>query len=142
MKQFLSKIDPVEAGLAILAGIFVILQYKFLRSNNYFWGTGASFFTGLYSIHNGRKKVRQAQEQHKKAVWYKQPGILVGIAMLFGIPIFIIEYLKNTFLPGAANLLNASENIILAAFFIFFVAAAYFFIKDIIRALRFEDWNW
>lgn len=74
---------------------------------------------GIYNILNGRRRLRQAQEQGQNIVWYKQVGILTGVEYILLACAFLLNIsITYGWLPKSLN------GVILPIYLVVLVASA------------------
>lgn len=131
-RQYVSNIDAISITLALL-GFACILGIDFFHGSSKIFHAsiaGFVFFGSLTILYRGLKKVWQARAEQRQADWYKQPEILMSIAVLLTAPYYIIQYLLIPIFPAASVSLVICYDIILAIAVLFVIAAAYFWLQE------------
>ena len=118
-------------SLILLVFAFLLSVFYFHRSTiaSFIFETGFNFLAGMVLIYKSVKKMRQALAEQRQIVWYKQPSLLTGIALLLSVPDYII-FSSN---PTALNSLTPSFVSyfgLLAIILLFLIAAAYFWLQE------------
>lgn len=127
------KLDKIESILLVL--LFIALAVLVLFPNaNIRYGVVLGILGGLFVFYRGIKKVVEARKRQQRILWYKEPGILYGLATLLGVlPRFLLENFLSDTVPNAANIKHIAEVIFIGVTLIFLLPAIYFYFKGKIQ---------
>lgn len=125
----IQKILIVGLILAFLA-FFADLLFDRTKHYTFYLLSVWLLFGGLQTIAVGVAQVREVRRQGQNAIWHQQPGLLVGIVVLFSAFYSFIFTLANTTLPSAkVDAVSTAIIIISIIPFYLLIRAAFYWLK-------------
>jgi hypothetical protein len=120
------KLDKIKSILALLLFIALLSTHLFPH-DGIRYELGLAILGNFFVLYDGIKKVVEAHKRQRSILWYKEPGILYGLAVLLGVlPQFLLD---NFFIPSASNIRHIGEVVFIVVMLIFLLPAIYFYIK-------------
>ena len=123
------KLDKIKLILAVL--LFMALAGAVLfPSVGDHYVVGFGILGNLLIFYRGIKKVVKARKHQQRILWYKEPGILYGLAALLGVlPQFLLDNFLGDTIPNASNIKHIAEVVFIGVTLIFLLPAGYFYLK-------------